>query len=302
MTQVIFDSLVRSSELALLAVGLTMVYSVLRFPNFAHVEFAPVGGYLALLGSTVLGLHLIAAAAVALLVTGVIGVAADRVVFAQLRERSPAVLMIASFALGIVIREMIRAIWGPSPRMYELGLQSPVELLGARITVVQMGIIAAAVACMVVLHVMLSYTKMGVAMRAAADNPRLAETSGIYTERVIRSIWFIGAGVAGLGGILLGLDTQLRPMMGFGIIISIFAAVLLGGIGSPYGALLGAAVVGFAENVGLAINWSPLAAAIGITTDGYVSIPAGYQQAIPFTFLILTLLLRPQGLMGAARR
>lgn len=300
--QVVFDSLVRTSELALLAVGLTMVYSVLRFPNFAHVEFAPLGGYLALVGSSVLGLHLIVAGALALLVTGMIGIMTDRVVFAQLRGRSPAVLMITSFALGIVIREMIRAIWGPSPRMYDLGLQSPLEILGARITPIQLGIIVAAFGCMLLLHLMLSYTKLGVAMRATADNPRLAEASGIYTERVIRWIWFIGGAVAGLGGILLGLDTQLRPMMGFGIIISIFAAVLLGGIGSPYGALLGATIVGFAENVGLAINWSPIAEVVGVTTDGYASIPAGYKQAIPFGFLILTLLLRPQGLMGVRRR
>lgn len=301
MMQVLVNSLVRTSELALLAVGLTMVYSVLRFPNFAHVEFAPIGGYLALAASTALGLHLVPAAALAILATGVIAVVCDVAVFSRLRDRPAAVLMIAAFALGIVIRGVIRAIWGPSARLYDIGLQTPMEFLGARVTSIQVGIIAAAVATMLVLHLILSFTRMGIAMRATADNSHLAETSGIPTERVIRGIWLLGGAVAGLSGILLGVDTQLRPMMGFGIIISVFAAVLVGGIGSPYGAMLGAVIVGFAENVGLAINWGPLLGALGLAGDGYVFIPADYKQAIPFAFLILSLLLRPQGLMGGGR-
>jgi branched-subunit amino acid ABC-type transport system permease component len=298
VAQVIFDSLVRSSELALLAVGLTMVYSVLRFPNFSHVEFAPLGAYLALVFTGTLGLPLVLAAVVAVVLTGAAGVACDRAVFARLRTRSPIMLMIAAFALGIVIREVLRAIFGPSPTSFPIGLQAPLQIMGASVTPVQIGIILAAVACMLAFHLLLTYTNLGIAMRAAADNADLARASGIHTERVIRAVWFIGSGFAGLGGILLGLDTQIFPMMGFGIIIPVFCAAILGGIGSPYGALLGALVLGFAENVGLSINFAGAFEALGMATDGYVYIPSGYKAAIPFTFLILALLLRPQGLVG----
>ncbi len=300
--QLVFDSLIRASELSLLAVGLTMVYSVLRFPNFSHVEFATVGGYLALLFSTTLGLDLILAAALAVLLTGALGIVADAVVFSRLRERSAIMLMIVAFALGIAMRETVRALWGPSPYYYDIGLQRPINVLGANVTEVQLGIIVAAVACMLLFHLLLNYTKLGIAMRAAADNAELAQASGIFTERVIRAVWFIGCAFAGLGGFLLGLDTQLQPNMGFGIIIPVFCAAILGGIGHPYGAMLGAAILGFAENVGLSINWSPLLDALGVAVDAYVYIPTGYKAAIPFAFLILVLLLRPQGLVGGRGR
>lgn len=298
MAQIIIDSLIRSSELALLAVGLTMVYSVLRFPNFSHVEFAPLGAYLALVLSTSAGLPLVVAAAIALVLAGLAGIAVDRAVFARLRTRSPIMLMIAAFAVGVVIRETLRAVFGPSPTSFDIGLQTPVAVLGANVTPVQIGIIFAALACMLAFHLLLTYTDLGIAMRAAADNAELARASGIHTERVIRAVWFIGSGFAGLGGILLGLDTQIFPMMGFGIIIPVFCAAILGGIGSPYGALLGALVLGFAENVGLSVNFAGALEALGMTTDGYVYIPSGYKASIAFVFLILALLLRPQGLIG----
>jgi branched-subunit amino acid ABC-type transport system permease component len=301
VAQLIFDSLIRSSELALLAVGLTMVYSVLRFPNFSHVEFAPLGAYLALAGATLAGLPLALAGLIAVVFCGVAGVAADRLVFQHLRERSPIMLMIAAFALGIAMRETLRAIFGPSPQNFPLPLQAPLDFLGASVTPVQLVIIAAALVCMLLFHGLLTYTKLGVAMRAAADNANLAQASGIYTERVIRAVWLIGSAFAGLGGILLGLDTQIYPMMGFSVIVPVFCAAILGGIGSPYGAMLGALVLGFAENFGLSINFAFLGGLVGLETE-YLFIPTGYKPAIAFVFLILVLLLRPQGIMGARSR
>ncbi|NIR31821.1 MAG: branched-chain amino acid ABC transporter permease [Gammaproteobacteria bacterium] len=302
MIQVVFDSLIRASELALLALGLTMVYSVLRFPNFSHVEFAPIGGYIALLLSSTLGFNLYVAGALAVVAAGLIGVGCDRLVFAKLRERSPIMLMIAAFALGIALRETIRAAWGPSPFFFELGLQRPMTVLGAHLTPVQLTIIVTAFACMLGFHLLLNHTKLGIAMRAAADNSELAQASGIYTERVIRAVWFIGGAFAALGGILIGLDTQLQPDMGFGIIIPVFCAAILGGIGHPYGAMLGALVLGFAENIGLSIDWGALASLTGLVSVEHVYISTGYKEGIPFAILILVLLLRPQGLAGGRRR
>ncbi|WP_159587269.1 branched-chain amino acid ABC transporter permease [Chelativorans xinjiangense] len=301
MFQVLIDSLIRAAELSFLAVGLTMVYSVLRFPNFAHVEFATVGAYMALLFSATLTLPLWLAAAVGLVLTGILGVVIDRAIFSRLRRASPIMLMIASFALGIAMRETVRAIWGPSPFFYNIGLQRPMEVMGARITSIQIAIIGAAVVAMAGFHLLLNRTRLGIAMRAAADNSQLAQSSGIYTENVIRTVWFIGAAFAALGGVLIALNTQLAPDMGFGIIIQVFAAAILGGVGNPYGALLGAVIIGLAENVGLAINWAPLAEFLGLSTSGYLFIPTGYKAAIPFTVLILVLLFMPSGLTGARR-
>lgn len=301
MIQVTLDSLIRASELSLLAVGLTMVYSVLRFPNFAHVEFATVGAYVALLLSATVGLPLVVAATIAILFAGALGVGCDHLVFSRLRKSSPVMLMIAAFALGIAMRETVRAIWGPSPFFFEIGVIRPWEFAGGRITPFQLAIFLSAVGAMVVFHLLLTRTTLGVAMRATADNAQLAQASGIFTERVIRAVWFIGSGFAALGGVLIGLSTQLKPDMGFGLIVEVFCAAIVGGIGNVYGAILGSILVGFAENVGLFINWAPLLQAIGLTSDPYVYVPTGYKAAIPFSLLILTLLVRPRGILGAKR-
>lgn len=298
MIQVLLDGLVRSAELSFLAVGLTMVYGVLRFANFAHVEFATVGAYLALLLSNTVGAPLILAAVLAIALSGGLGVTVDRLIFARLRTASPIMLMIASFALGIGMREAVRAIWGPSPFFYNLGVLETWNVFGVLITPTQALIVVAALVAMLSFHLLLSRTKLGIAMRATADNPSLSQASGIPTSRVISAVWFIGGGFAALGGVLVGLNTQLKPDMGFGLIIEVFAAAIVGGIGSPYGAILGAVLVGYAENVGLAIDWSIPLNAIGFEVGPFSYIPTSYKSAVAFGLLILTLLLRPRGILG----
>jgi len=297
VTQVLVDSLLRTSQVSLLSVGLTLVYSLLRFPNFAHVEFAVVGGYVAFLLSATVGMPLLPAMALAVIFSGFCGVVMDRAVFARLRDATPILMMIASFGLGIAMRATVRLIWGAAPHSYDLTLQSPVHFLDATITPVQIWILIVAAASMLGFYLLLNFTRLGIAMRATADNAGLASASGIYTERVIAMVWFMGAAFAGLGGILIGLDTQLFPRMGFGIIIPVFAAAILGGIGNPYGAVAGALVIGLAENVGLAINWQPLLGLFGHAGQS-AYIPTSWRAAIPFTILIIVLLFRPQGLFG----
>lgn len=296
----LLDSLLRAAQISLLSVGLTLVFSLLRFPNFAHVEFALVGAYVTLFFKVTLGLPIVAAAIVGLLVTGALGWLIDRSVFARLRGSTPILMMIASFGLGIALRQTVRAIWGSSPRSYATGLQSPIQFLDATITPVQVWILVIAAASMLVFYLLLTFTRLGIAMRATADNTNLAAASGIYTERVISTVWFLGAAFAALGGILVGLDTQLHPRMGFIIIIPVFCAAILGGIGNPYGAVLGALVIGLAENLGLAINWAPMLGVFGYD-GGAAYIPTGWRAVIPFVLLITTLLLRPQGLLGVKR-
>lgn len=300
LTQIIVDSLLRASQLSLLAVGLTLVYSLLRFPNFAHVEFAVFGAYVGLFFATVAGLPLVAAIVLGIIAAGLLGWLMDRIVFARLRTSTPILMMIASFGLGIATRASVRTVWGSSARFYPLGLQRPIEFWGASMTPTQIWVIVIAAASMFFFYLVLNFTRLGTAMRATADNARLSEASGIYTERVIGMVWFLGAAIAGLGGVLIGLDTQIYPQMGYAIMIPVFCAAILGGIGNPYGAVAGALVIGFAENVGLAINWAPLFSLFGYAGDAWY-IQTGWRHAIPFGLLILVLLVRPQGIFGAKR-
>lgn len=300
MIQILVDSLLRASQISLLAVGLTLVYALLRFPNFAHVEFAVFGAYVGLFFAAVVGVPLVFAIMLGLIAAGILGWLIDRAVFSRLRGGSPILMMIASFGLGIAIRASVRTIWGSSARFYPLGLQRPIEVFGAHITPIQIWIIGIAAASMVGFYLVLNFTRLGTAMRATADNSNLAEASGIYTERVIGMVWFLGAAIAGLGGVLIGLGTQIYPQMGYAIIIPVFCAAILGGIGNPYGAVAGALVIGLAENFGLAINWAPLFSLFGYGGDA-LYIQTGWRHAIPFALLIVVLLVRPQGIFGAKR-
>jgi branched-subunit amino acid ABC-type transport system permease component len=298
LLQVVLDSLIRTAELSLLAVGLTMVYGLLRFANFAHIEFATLGAYVALLFSTALGAPLLLAGIAAVVVCGFLGVATDRTIFRQLRTVSPILLMIASFGLSIVIREGIRAVWGPSAHFYDLGVLPPLRFWGLIITPTQILVIVVSLVAMLVFYWLLTWTRIGITMRATADNPALSQASGVHVDRIIAIVWFIGTAFAALGGVLIGVNTQLKPDIGVGLAIEVFAAAIVGGIGNPYGAMLGAALVGFAENVGLAINWAPLLGALGFDAGEFAFIPTSYKAAVAFTLLIATLLIRPRGLLG----
>lgn len=301
MTQVVLDTLLRTSQISLLAVGLTLVYSLLRFPNFAHVEFAVIGGYVGMFLTVTVGLPLVLAIVIAILIAGLTGIAMDRAVFKRLRNSTPIQMMIASFGLSIAIRGVVLAIWGSSPRSYELGLQTPLHVLGGTLTPTQVWILIIATASMVGFYLLLKFTRLGMAMRATADNAGLASASAIYTERVITTVWFLGAAYAGLAGVFIGLDTQLFPRMGFGIIIPVFCAAIVGGIGNPYGAVAGAFIIGLAENAGLAIDWQPILGLFGYEGQS-AYIAASWRNAIPFVLLILALLFRPQGLFAKPAR
>lgn len=280
--QVVFNSLIRAAQLGLLAVGLTMVYDLLKFANFSHTSFATIGAYLVLVLSTSSGLGVYPAAVIAIPIVGLLGVLLDRTVFRRLRGASPVILMITSFGVSLALRNVIRAIWGSDIRSFDTSLRKGISILGGRITPVQIGIIVVAVLVMFLFHLLLHKTRLGKSMRATSDNVSLAQASGIETEKVIQVVWFIGTAFAALAGIIIGLDTQIQPRMGFDIIIPVFSATILGGLGNPYGAMLGALALGFAENIG--ITW--------------LQIPTGYKPAIAFAILIFILLFKPSGIIG----
>ena len=299
VTAILVDVAVQGSLYALLALGLTLVFGILRFGNFAHVEIATLGAFVALTLVNGLGLPVVVGAAAAVLAGGVAGILLDRLVFSRLRGASSIMLMICSFGLGLAIRELIRATWGAPPIFFDVGLQRPYEVLGVRLTPSQAATLVVTLVAVVGFHLMLTRTRLGTAMRATADNAALAEASGIDTATVIRTVWFIGSAFAALGGVLIGLQTQVHANMGLALMLPVFAAVLLGGIGNVYGAIAGALIIAGAQNIGLAIDFGAVGRAIGIAGEGSRYIPTGYKEAISFLILILVLLLRPQGLGGA---
>jgi branched-chain amino acid transport system permease protein len=296
-TQIVVSSLISAAELSIVAIGLTMTFSILRFANFAHASMTVIGAYIAYFLNVGLGAPLFIAFPLAALAMGAFGVAADFSIFRLIRNTEDLTPMIASLGLALGIQYSVQAIWGPQFLRYRYTVREGISVLGARITIPQVGIILAATLAMFGFHAALKFTTFGKAMRATATNPELAAACAIDTEKVIRAVWFIGTAFAGLGGMFIAWDTQLDPYFGFNLILPVFCVVLIGGVGSFYGAILGALIIGFAENVGINFDWSPLFNALGLGGGGgMLSMPASYKPAIAYLIVVVLLLLRPSGL------
>lgn len=296
--QILLDGVLTGAMLGLGAIGLTLTYGILRFANFAQGELVTAGAYAALvaasalasvLGSSPLGRFtfgwaLVTALPVAMAVTAALALALDRAIFRRLRAHGTAiVLVIASFGASMALRSAIEFAFGPQPLYYNHEIAMSLRLApGLRATWNQLAVLAAALLLMGGLHLLMTRTWLGRAMRAVAENPQLARISGIDVERVIGAAWAIGAALAAAAGVLLGVLVQVRPYMGFDILLPLFAAAIVGGIGSVPGAMAGGLLVGIAE-----------AAAVPL-------VGAQYRAAIGFLVLLAALLLRPQGLFGRA--
>ena len=287
-------ALLHGSIYALAGVGLTMTYRILKFANFAHAELVTFGAYAAFIvnvewGGLSPGISLVLGAILAFILGGLLGIGSDFAVYKQLRAKEAAgiSLMIASIGVGYVIRHLIQQRYGSEPIYYNLPhfANEPHEILGAKVTVLHAIIILSAIVMVMILHMLLTFTTLGKAMRATADNPVLAQAAGIHTERIIRVTWFMGGGVAAIGGLLRAADTELVPILGFRLLLIVFAVVILGGIGSFYGCILAAYVISLAENIGIL-----LLVMCGVSTV--------YRQAMAFIVLIIVLLAKPTGLLG----
>lgn len=284
--QILFNTLTRTSELALIAISLTLVYDLLDFASFAQNEFATAGAYLTFFFGIGLGLNLIVAAVLAVLVVGVLGMGADRIIFKWLRTSDSFIRLVASIGLALSIRSLVHVFWGGQIKDYGLGIQEPWVIMGATITPIRVLIVGVAISAMLGFHFFLHRSDLGRAIRATSDNRDLAEASGIDTERVVLYVWFFACAFAAIGGILIGLETQLRPNMGVALLLPTFCCVILGGIGNVYGAMVGSLIFAAAENIGLAIQF------------GEFEFPVRYKPALAFIVLILTLLIRPRGVLG----
>jgi branched-subunit amino acid ABC-type transport system permease component len=299
IAQILMNTLVRAAELSLLAIGLTMVFDILKFANFAHTDYAVLGALFAYVFNRLLGLNLFLAIILAAFVTGWVGILIDQTIFKRLRKMGaqPVTLMITSMGMAIALRNLMRLIWSSHTKTYAIPLQRPLELLGARITPLQIGIILTGLVSMVIFHLVLHRTTFGKALRAISDNSDLANACAIDSEKMIKRMWFLASAYGVIGGTMIAMEHLLYPRLGFDIIIPVFCATILGGIGNPYGAMLGALTLAFAENTVLALDLGPIINLGGLFEVGSIQISTGYKPAISFMILIIVLLFKPTGIL-----
>jgi neutral amino acid transport system permease protein len=271
---------------ALGAIGLTLVYGILKLVNFAHGDYLTFGAYMAYL-VTVSPWHVPFALGVvfAMATAALMAVAFELVLWRPMRARQAGLLqlLLASIGLALVIRSVIQYFWSTEIRVLDVNTTATVTFLGLRIGRMQLIVIGIGFVALTMVGLMLRETLLGKRMRALADNIDLAETAGINTGRVILYTWLLAGALAGLAGVLDASVTSLSPNFGFDLLLPIFAAVILGGIGDAYGALAGGMLLG------LVTEWSTL------------FIDAKWKIGVGFAALLLALIIRPQGIFGRAR-
>ncbi|MBT55321.1 MAG: hypothetical protein CMF72_18235 [Mameliella sp.] len=286
--QVIVNSMIYASQIAVIALGVSMCYSILRFTNFAQIQYAVVGGYLLYVLSALLGLPILPAAILAMAGTGLLAVAIDILVFAKMREATAESKMIASWGVALFIRSVIAAIFGGSALYIETNI-SLLPLSGVFITSLDIFVVLASLGSMVVLHLALVRTRLGTALRAMSSNLGLSRARGIPTEAMIRLMWFIVGAFAAMGGILVALQTQLTPNMDLSILLPVFAAVAIGGMSNIFGAVAGAFLLSFTQNVLIAIDFGSLLGG----NPWYL--PAQFKDLVAVTALVIVLMANLQG-------
>jgi neutral amino acid transport system permease protein len=270
---------------ALGAVGLTLVYGILRLVNFAHGDFLTFGAYIAYLVNVTWGMPLLAAVFFAMAATAALGLFVERVMWRPMRGQGAGFLqlLLMSIGLAFVIRSAVQWFWGTEIRTLDVNVVDSVTFLGLRIGQTELLVVVVGIAVLVATALVVRFTLLGKRMRALSDDLALAETAGIDTRRVILYTWLFAGALAGLAGVLSGALTNLRPELGFELLLPIFAAVILGGIGNPFGALTAGLVLG------IVIEWSTLV------------VEPRWKVTFGFIALIVALIVRPQGIFGQAR-
>ena len=289
--QLLGNGLVTGSVYAIAAVGVSIVYGILRLVNFAYGDVLAFGAFAAYFANTTLGLPMIAATLFAMAAAAVLSVALDVVLWRPLRSRKAGFmsLFLASIGVALVLRQLILLVWGPQPRAFDVNPYKVYVIGSVRLSLAQVMAIVAATIAIMLIGLFLSRSQTGRVMRAMADDRALAQLSGIDVNRVIRVTWVISGFTAGLAGVLAGLvQSTFDPNFGFQILLPVFAAVVLGGIGSAYGALGGGLVLGIATELS---TWSGFAGGVDPV----------YKPGVAFAVLVVALLVRPEGLFGKAR-
>lgn len=295
--QFLLDGLIGGAMIGLGAIGITLTYSILRFSNFAHGDFMAWGTYAALVivgalgGNTAIaplsfGFPLLVSLVLAMALTGLMALALDWALFARLRARGQSIIVVmASFGASMALRSLLEFIFTSRPAYFSRAIQMAVPIgLGVKITADQVALLALTTILVTGLTWFMQQSQRGREMRAYAQNPALALVVGINVDHVVRTTWVLGAALACAAGVMVGILVQVRPLMGLSLLLPMFAAAILGGIGSVPGAVLGGLIIGLSE-----------AATV-------LFLGAEWRAAVSFVILMAVLLLRPTGLFGGAER
>ncbi|MBN9244405.1 MAG: branched-chain amino acid ABC transporter permease [Mesorhizobium sp.] len=299
--QFVVDGLLTGSMIGLGAIGVTLTYAILRFSNFAHGDFMAWGTYATLavvgaigamvgkvapLGPFSFGWPLLVALAVGCALTGLLALALDAVLFSRLRARGQSIIVVmASFGASMALRSLLEFIFTSRPTYFSRAIQIAMPVgFGIRITPDQIALLVLTAVLVAATHLLMTRTQTGRSMQAVSQNPALARVVGIDVARVVRATWMLGAALACVAGTMVGILVQIRPLMGFDMLLPMFAAAILGGIGSVPGAVLGGLIIGLAE-----------AAAVQF-------VGAEWRAAVSFVILMAVLFVRPIGLFGVKER
>lgn len=288
------------SIISMAGMGLTLSYGVIKFPNVAHGYSMVLGMFIALtvyqllqgvveleaiqLGATKIlrtSWFILPALLVAMLTVGLLAVTTELLVFRPIRKKSPQSIvtpLIASIGVAILLHGILQYIWGVIPRIYDSGIVPNLQFFDYQVAPRTLIIFGTLMLVTILLYILLYRTTIGKTMRATSNNSELAEVSGINTNKVRLITWFVGGLLTGLAGVLFALQVNISITTGLTILLPVFAAVIVGGIGNPWGALTGGLIIGISQEI--SVIW----------------IDPGYKQAITFIILIIVLLIRPRGL------
>jgi branched-subunit amino acid ABC-type transport system permease component len=289
LAQLFLNGLITGAILALTGVGASLVFGIQRIANFAHGEYLTFAAYVALVLNVGLGQNIAIAMLGAMAATALLAVGLHFTVLRPLRGRGLVALSLITTGLGLMLRNVIFIGAGPMIRSYAIDQSAVYDLGLVRVSPGQAVALAITVVVAPAVAIFLARTRLGKAMRAVADNRDLAAISGIDVDRIGTYVWILAGGLAGLGGVMFGVvQGTLDPNLGFQVLFLIFTTVVLGGIGSAYGALVAGLVLGLAMDLS---TWSGFAGGLD----------ARFKPVLAFAALILLLLYRPQGLFGKAR-
>lgn len=299
--QFLADGLITGSLIGLGAIGVTLTYSILRFSNFAHGDLMAWGAYAALglvaaitaligpvapIGALSFGWPLILSAGIAMAVIGVMALVLDWLLFARLRAKGQAIIVVmASFGASMALRSFLEFSVTSKPAYFSRAIQMAEPLgLGIRATPDQIILLLVTLVMVIALHLYMQRSQTGREMRAYSQNPDLARVVGIDVARIVRATWMIGGGLACLAGVMVGVLVQIRPLMGLDMLLPMFAAAILGGIGSVPGAVLAGLIIGLSESAAVQL------------------VGAEWRAGVAFVILMGVLLIRPTGLFGVTER
>lgn len=321
---VIVAGVVLGSIYAVGAIGVTLIFGILRFAHFAHGDMMTMGAFIAFLlamAATALGITTpivptgFLVLPLAMILAAIIALGLDKGFYAPLRRRGarPVTMLIASIGVTLIIQGMIRLFFGSGTYSFfeteqKHLIRIPVPLEGVTRTInftqPQLLMVLCTAVAVLALHFFLTRSRLGKAMRAMADNADLAQVSGINTKLVVRVTWVIAGSLAAMAGTMLALDVNLKPDLAFNIVLPIFAAAIVGGLGQSYGAIAGGFLIGFAETLAI-FNWSvllrPISGALPFELPATLAVvPTEYKLTVAFVILVVVLLWRPTGIFKGA--